>query len=889
MQVANSKKKGTNKAIVSAVKNRGQAKNSKNQLLKKIAQYERRDLFMEMRTSYMGLEHEDAQSRLEEYGPNIVASQQPTPWYKMLAHAFINPFVLVLLFLAAVSWATGDHEATIVMVVMVSFSVGISFVQEYKSQQAAIELKEMIENTANVKREGEAKEIPMDEIVPGDIVLLQTGDMIPADAILLTSKDLFINQSSMTGESYPVEKRILDDLDEDEQVKWDEIDVIDAPNVLFMGTDVLSGHGEILITKTGAQTMFGDIAAKVTGSKGKTAFDVGLTKVSRLLLGMVAVLFPVVLGINWFTKGSFMDAFFFAIAVAVGLTPEMLPMIVNTNLAKGAVALSKEKVIVKDLSAIQNLGSMDILCTDKTGTITEDRVVLMEHVDPLGNDNNDVLDAGFINSNYSTGWKNLMDNAVIEYFEKQERVEPYENIKKVDEIPFDFSRRVLSVVVKANGQNLMVTKGAVEEMDDISTHVMIDGERVKITPERLEQMQAVNLQMNLKGMRVLTVATRILTEDELEDFDQSMERDLTIVGFIGFLDPAKESAKTAIHSLQEHGVTVKVLTGDNAVVAKKVCEDVGIPVDHYLLGTDIEQMEDEDLFKATKDTHLFAKLNPMQKARIIDLLRAGGHTVGFMGDGINDAPSLRAADVGISVDTAADITKDASTIILLEKSLQVLETGVIEGRKVFSNMMKYIRITLSSNFGNVFSVLVASAFLPFLPMLSIQLLTLNLIYDISQLTIPWDHVDEEELAKPVKWGTQGLGKFALSVGPISSIFDITTFIVLWFVFQYNTPAHQANFQAGWFAVSLATQAMAFHILRTKKLPFVKSRASLAIFLSTVGAFFVGSLLNFTALGGLVNLSRLPYVFYAWWLLIVLAYIVLLQIGKNFYYERLLKE
>jgi len=861
---------------------KGQIKTKKNEDLKKIAQYERRDLFMEMRTSFMGLEYEDAQARLEEYGPNIIAANQPNPWYKMLFHAFLNPFVLVLIFLAIISFATGDYEAAAVMLIMVAFSVGISFVQEYKGQKASIELHEMIENTALVKREGEDKEIPMDEIVPGDIVLLRTGDMVPADAVLLTSKDLFINQSSFTGESFPVEKNLLENVEE--EINWEKVDTLDVPNLLFMGSDVLSGHGEVLITRTGENTLFGDIAEKVTGAKGKTAFDKGLNRVSRLLLIMVAVLFPVVLVLNWYTKNSFEEAFFFAIAVAVGLTPEMLPMIVNTNLAKGAVALSKEKVIVKNLPAIQNLGAMDILCTDKTGTITEDRVVLMEHVDLHGEYSEDVLNAAYINSAYQTGWKNLMDTAVLDYFEKEEREEPYENLKKVDEIPFDFSRRLLSVVVKANGQNLMVTKGAVEEMEAITTHVMEDGQRIRITPEKLEMMKAVNMEMNLKGMRVLTVAQRILTEDELDNFDQSMESKLTVVGFIGFLDPAKKSAAKAIASMQNHGVVVKVLTGDNAIVAKKVCEDVGIPVKHYYNGVDIDAMDDEELTKAAKDTHLFAKLNPMQKARIIELLKAGGHTVGFMGDGINDAPSLRSADVGISVDTAADITKDASTIILLEKSLEVLETGIIEGRKVFTNMMKYIKITLSSNFGNVFSILVASAFLPFLPMMSIQILLQNLIYDIAQLLIPWDNVDESEIQRPVQWATEGLTKFTLIIGPISSIFDITTFAVMWFVFGYATLGQQDMFQAGWFGVGLATQSLAFHILRTRKLPFVKSNASLPVYCATFGAMFAGGLILLTPLGSFFGLGLLPTNYWFYWLAIVLGYLLLLELGKNLYYK-----
>ena len=857
---------------------------TKNDELKQLAQFEREKLFAQLGTSFTGLDTDIAQERLDEYGYNIVATAQETPWYIIIWHAIRNPFIFVLAFLALVSFVTGDAQAGFYMCLMITLSAVVSFTQEFKSQKASIALREMIENTTNVKRDGEHREIPMDEVVPGDIIKLRTGDMIPADSILLSSKDLFINQASLTGESFPVEKKLPEELDEDEQVEWKNISSLDAPNILFMGTDVLSGTGEILIVKTGRTTMFGGIAQKATTNKTTSAFQMGLTRVSKLLLILVAIMFPIVFAINWWTKGQPLDAFFFAVAVAVGLTPEMLPMIVNTNLAKGAVALSKEKVIVKELAAIQNLGAMDILCTDKTGTITEDRVVMVEHVNAQGFKADEVLDAAFINSEYQTGWQNLMDIAVIQYFKKKKHQLPYEKIVKVDEIPFDFSRRLLSVVVEVDGVNLQVTKGAVEEMQAICTHVLENGVRVPITEEKLAEMRKVNIEMNMNGMRVLTVAERILSDEELEDFDKTSERDMTLIGFVGFLDPAKKSAAKAIESLHDYGVTVKVLTGDNAIVAQKVCEDVGINANHYLLGADIDLLSDEELFNQAQDTHLFAKLTPMQKARIIELLRKV-HTVGFMGDGINDAPSLRAADVGISVDTAADITKDASTIILLEKSLQVLETGVVEGRKIFSNMMKYIRITLSSNFGNVFSVLIASAFLPFLPMLSIQLLTLNLIYDISQLVIPWDNVDTEEIAQPVKWGTRGLAKFALIVGPVSSIFDITTFIVLWFVFNFSTLSYAPFFQAGWFAVSLGTQALAFHVLRTQKIPFIQSFASLPVILSTLGAFAAGALIVFSPIGKIISMSHLPEYFWIWWLGIIVCYILLLQLVKKIYYKK----
>lgn len=536
---------------------------------------------------------------------------------------------------------------------------------------------------------------------------------------------------------------------------------------------------------------------------------------------------------------------------------------------------------MKELASIQNLGSMDVLCTDKTGTITEDRVVLVQHLDPLGNENEQVLDLAFMNSTYQTGWKNLMDIAVINYFEEQDRKLPYQSVQKIDEIPFDFSRRRLTVVMKTDEHQLMITKGAVEEMSTICKYVEINGEIMELTPEIRQQLQTVNEKMNRQGMRVITVAVRRDAHDEAI-YSTDDEKDMTLIGFMGFLDPAKASAKPAIKSLQQHGVTVKVLTGDNAIVAQKVCQDVGIPAEDYLLGNQVDEMSDEELYRAAESINLFAKLNPMQKSRIIESLQDKGHTVGFMGDGINDAPALRKADVGISVDTAADITKDASSIILLEKSLAVLENGVIEGRRVFSNMMKYIKITISSNFGNVFSILVASAFLPFLPMLSIQLLLQNLIYDIAQLTIPWDNVDEEELHVPTKWETKGLLKFTVCIGPISSVFDIITFLVMWFVFGANTIASQNLFQTGWFMIGLTTQALVVLMVRTKKIPFIQSRPAPQVFISLLMAVVVGIIVVVTPIAEQFDFVHLPSSYWLWYVGIVVVYMLATQLGKVIY-------
>ncbi len=850
-------------------------KKSKDNDLKKLARLSEKKVMINYQTSPSGLSEQMASKRLAEYGPNEVATQRPTPWFVLLIEAFKDPFVYVLALLMVVSALTNDFEASLVMGVMILLSVGIRFIQEYRSQKASLALKELIETTCGITRDGVTTEIPIDEVVPGDIVNLSTGDMIPADARFIWTKDLFVNQASLTGESMPVEKLVK------VEEPTEEDTALDLANLAFMGTDVLSGQGRAIILKTGNDTFFGDIASNVSEKRGETSFDRGVKNVSKVLIRFMVVMVPIVFLLNGLTKGDWGQAFFFAIAVAVGLTPEMLPMIITSNLAKGAIKMSKKKVIVKELNAIQNLGAMDILCTDKTGTITEDHVVLVKHVSPIGDNCKKVLDLAFLNSNYQTGWKNLMDHAVINYYEENKLAQKIGHVEKIDEIPFDFSRRRLTVAVNNEGHQLMITKGAVEEMMKICSHVEINDEVVPLTESLREKMLTVSVDMNQDGMRVLGVAYKKDVHDTAI-YSIADENEMILAGFMGFLDPAKKSSITAIKSLHEHGVTVKVLTGDNEIVSQKVCKDVGIEVGQVLLGNEIETMSDEALMEASEKVNLFAKLNPMQKARIIALLQKKGHTVGFMGDGINDAPALRKADVGISVDTAADITKEASSIILLEKSLTVLEDGVLEGRTVFGNMMKYIKMTVSSNFGNVFSVLVASAFLPFLPMLSIQLLVQNLIYDVAQLTIPWDRMDEEDLMKPAKWNTGNLMKFTLSIGPISSIFDILTFLLMYFVFHANTVGNQALFHSGWFVIGLITQTVVVHIIRTKKIPFIQSMASIPVTISTICVIAIAILIPDTALGGFFDFVPLPMAYWKWMVLIVLAYGVAVQLVKTIY-------
>ncbi|MER2132269.1 MAG: magnesium-translocating P-type ATPase [Carnobacterium inhibens] len=852
-------------------------KKSKNNQLKELGYLKEEAVLKQLKSNALGLSNQEAEKRLEEFGLNEVAAQKPVSWYQLVFQAFKDPFIYVLTLLLVVSAATKDFEASIVMAMMILFSAGLHFIQEYRSQKASLALKELIETTCAVTRDGVTKEIPIDEVVPGDIVTLSTGDLIPADSRLIWAKDLFVNQSSMTGESMPIEK--LASLKK--EIEDSQLTALDFPNLLFMGTDVLSGQGKVVVVKTGEDTLFGDIAAQSSKSRGETSFDRGVKNVSKLLIRFMLVMVPIVFLINGISKGDWSEAFFFSIAVAVGLTPEMLPMIITSNLAKGAITMSKKKVIVKELNAIQNLGAMDVLCTDKTGTITEDKVVLVQHVNPVGEESNRVLELTYMNSNYQTGWKNVMDHAVIEYFNENREENELEKIEKIDEIPFDFSRRRLTVAVKAGDQQLMITKGAVEEMLKVCRYVELNDEIIPLTPELQKTMEEVSIKMNKEGMRALGVAYKQNVYDSAV-YSIKDESDMILVGFMGFLDPPKQSSITAIKSLHKHGVNVKVLTGDNEIVAQKICKDVGIQVDRAILGTELESMTDTELMDATEEVNLFAKLNPTQKSRIIGLLQQKGHTVGFMGDGINDAPALRTADVGISVDTAADITKEASSIILLEKSLTVLEDGVLEGRTVFGNMMKYIKMTISSNFGNVFSVLVASAFLPFLPMLSIQLLVQNLIYDVAQLTIPWDKMDPEDLMKPAKWGTSDLLKFTFSIGPISSIFDILTFILMWFVFQANTVQDAALFHTGWFVIGLITQTVVVHVIRTKKIPFIQSRASMSVILSTLAVVVAAILIPGSTFGTFFDFVALPETYWKWMILIVLSYIAMVQVVKSIY-------
>ena len=726
------------------------------------------ELLRQLRTAASGLTQSEAESRARSTGPNEVAQEKPQGWPVRLLKIIVNPLVILLTVLSGVSFATGDARAGTVMAMMVVLSVGLRFWQEARAGAAAAKLKAMIHVTATVIRDGKANEIPLRDLVPGDIIQLAAGDMIPGDLRVLSCKDLFVSQGSLTGESLPIEKFC----DPDTTTASSPTEL---KNICFMGTSVESGTARAAVVTTGIQTYFGSMASSITGERAETSFDQGINRFTWLMIRLMAVMVPLVFLLNGFTKHDWKSAFLFAMAVAVGLTPEMLPMVVSVCLAKGALAMSRRKVIVKRLNSIQNFGGMDILCTDKTGTLTEDRVVLMRHCDVGGREDDYVLLFGYLISIFQTGLKNLLDRAILDSpdFHGKELVEKY---KKVDEIPFDFTRRMMSVLVRdPEGKAILFTKGAPEEVFQRASHFELDGKLSPMDPALMVGLKQQYDSLSNDGFRVLAMATKDLPGKEVCSLAD--EHDLVLRGYVAFLDPPKKTAGPALEALHQHGVAVKILTGDNQFISRKVCKDVGLVPDPMLLGADVEKMSDPELAEAAVKTALFARLSPAHKERVIRALRGEGHVVGFLGDGINDAPALRAADVGISVDTATDIAKESADLILLEKDLMVLEGGVTEGRKVFANILKYIRMGASSNFGNMFSVVGASAFLPFLPMAPIQVLTNNLLYDFSQVPIPTDAVDEEQVSRPRPWDIGEIKRFIFFIGPISSIFDCTTFFV----------------------------------------------------------------------------------------------------------------
>lgn len=878
-----------------------------NNIMDKLTDFSTQDIkevFIALNTTQEGLDSVEAELRLDMYGTNQIAHERTDPWFVQLLKAFINPFIGVLIFLAGVSLvmdvilaAPEDRSwsTAIVITTMVTISGLLRFIQEFRSSKASEKLKALVHTTASVVRSDTGKhEIEMAEIAPGDIIHLAAGDMIPADVRVISSKDLFVSQSSLTGESEPVEKydKLKRNVNQQKSISLSDLD-----NICFMGTNIVSGSAVAVVLSTGNNTYFGSMAKSLVGQRALTSFDKGVNSVSWLLIRFMFVMVPIVFLVNGFTKGDWVEALLFAISIAVGLTPEMLPMIVTTNLAKGAVAMAKRKTVVKRLNAIQNFGAMDILCTDKTGTLTMDKIVLERHLDIHGNVDDRVLRHAYLNSFYQTGLRNLMDVAILEFGAKK----GFENLekiyRKVDEIPFDFTRRRMSVVLKNGGdKRQLVTKGAAEEMLSICSYAEYKGEVVPLTDDIREEVKEMVKQLNREGMRVLAIAQKNNVPHE-EVFGVKDETEMVLMGYIGFLDPPKETAASAIKALNDYGVEVKILTGDNKIVTEKICKEVGLSVENILLGSHIDSMTDEELATAAENTTIFAKLSPLQKSRIIRMLQSKGHTVGYMGDGINDAAALRDADVGISVDTAVDIAKESADIILLEKSLMVLEEGVIEGRKTFGNIIKYIKMTASSNFGNMFSVLAASAFLPFLPMMPIQILFLNLIYDISCTAMPWDNIDEDFLKIPRKWDASSIGKFMLWIGPTSSVFDITTYILMFFVIcpsvfggafganGVNSALFISLFNAGWFVESLWSQTLVIHMIRTPKIPFIQSRASTPVMLFTSAGIAVGTIIPYTSFGKLLGMYPMPITYFPWLIGMILCYLLLATFLKSMYIRR----
>ncbi|MGW1866235.1 magnesium-translocating P-type ATPase [Streptomyces mauvecolor] len=844
-----------------------------------------------------GLCRAEVLDRQERHGLNVVAQERAPRWYAQLARAYANPFIAVLVLLAAVMyWQDPADPGVVILSVMVTVGGLLRFWQEFRSGRAADALKKLVTTTTAVQRRSgrgaltTTVEIPMDQVVPGDMVKLGAGDLIPADLRLVTAKDLMVSQAALSGESLPVAK--ADARSGEDNRSPSSTDPVDADNLCLMGTSVTSGTATGVVVATGADTYFGSMAGSLVGERPQTNFDHGVRKVSFLLIRFMLVMVPVVFAINGITKGDWDEAFLFAIAVAVGLTPEMLPMVVSANLARGAVAMAKKKVVVKRLNAIQNLGAMDVLCTDKTGTLTEDRIVLDRYLDVHGHEDNEVLEYGYLNSHFQTGLRNLMDQAVIDRVDEAEEVVVDARFSMVDEIPFDFARRRMSVVLHRKGllgaagrpEHILITKGAVEEVLGLCTHMRDRGEQVELTDQLRWHVTRTAEDHNRQGLRVLAVATRTIPKAR-DTYTVADESGLTLVGFLAFLDPPKADAAAALRGLADNGIAVKVITGDNELVAARVCADVGIEVGTVVTGPELDALNEAALRRLTADTTVFAKVNPIQKARIVRALQAEGHTVGFLGDGINDAAALRDADVGVSVDTAVDIAKESADIILLEKDLTVLEQGVVQGRTTFGNTIKYIKMTASSNFGNVFSVLVASAFIPFQPMLAIMLLVQNLVYDIAQLATPWDRMDEEYLRKPRNWDAKGIGRYMVTIGPISSIFDIAMFVIMWNVFGANSEDNQALFQSGWFIEGLLSQTLIVHMIRTRKIPFIQSRATWPVMVMTILAVATGLYLPFSPLAATLGFVPVPMSYFPWLVGVLLAYCTLTQLVKGWYARR----
>ncbi len=836
-----------------------------------------------------GLTEAEALNRLEVYGKNETAHEKAPSWFGQLTQAFINPFVGILVLLAVASFITeyifappGEQDLTVVIIIgtLVLISVLLTFIQEYQANRAADQLLSMIQNTTMIERQDQGRiELVTTCLVPGDIVYLSAGDIIPADVRILSVNNLSINEAALTGESLPVEKQaeaLIDNI---------KPNALDLPNIGYMGTNVVSGAAKTVVIATGGSTYFGSMSRELVGHHPPTSFDLGIRNVSMLLIRFMAIMVPIIFLISGFVQGDWFNALLFGLAVAVGLTPEMLPTIITANLAKGTIEMARSKTIIKRLSAIQNLGAMNVLCTDKTGTLTYDTVAMESFLNVEGKTDPQVYKYTYLNSYHQTGLRNPLDEAVLSHQQAEEMSSAELDYSKVGEIPFETARRRMSVVVEnREGENLLICKGAVDEMLAASKQIKFKDEIVPLTNELEEQVRDLAVQANSDGLRVLLVAYKKI-ENVGPNYGPEDEENLILTGLIGFLDPPKETAGAAIQALNKLEVEVLVITGDNEIATRRICKEIGFPVKGLIQGSEIETVSDHELGQIVEKNNVFVRTTPLQKSRIVSAIKSNGHTVGFLGDGINDALALRDADVGISVDNAVGIAKESAEIILLEKSLMILEEGVRKGRHVFGNIMKYIKMTVSSNFGNVFSVLVASIFIPFPPMLPLHLLVQNLLYDISQISIPWDNVDEEYLERPQKWNPRSIARFTIYIGPVSSIFDFTTFALLWYVYGASTGAEQSFFHSGWFVLGLLSQTMIVHMIRTRKIPFIESAAARPVLIMTGLVMLIGLVIPFTPFGQAVGFIALPLSFFGWLFLTLIAYFIVMQAVKTIYLRR----
>ena len=856
-------------------------KKEDNELLNKYSEISKKtkeEVLKEYNTSENGITENKATELLEKNGPNVVVKNEKKSRLYFLFNSFKDKFIIILIVLAVINYFLSDALSTYIILGIAVISALIRYFQDYSVYKFNQELKAKMYTTTNVVRGEKEKEIRVEKVVPGDIVHLSAGSMIPADIMLIDSKDLFVNQSVFTGESVPVEKVA--------QNTNDAKEIFSIPNICLMGSSVVSGRATGVVIDTGFTTYLGRMSKEVETKKEPTNFEKGMNNITKMLIRYMLVVSVAVFVIYGFIRKDWLEAILFALSVAVGITPSMLPMIVNVNLTRGTKVLAKKKTLVKNINSIQNLGAIDVLCTDKTGTLTEDKIVLQKYIDVNGNEDTSILEYAYLNSYFGTGMKNLVDRAIITYGNEKNVKEIVNDYTKIDEIPFDYTRKRMSVVVKSNKNNgyRMFTKGALEEILKVCTKVKYNGHVNELTPEMVEIVEQKAKEYAVQGMQVIAIASKREYRG-VNVFNVSDEANMTFIGFVAFLDPAKKDVKSTLKKLKNIGITTKILTGDNPYAANNICNLVGLENKETLLGTDIDKMSDEELAKKVEEVNVFARMNPLQKERVVKQLKNNGHVVGYMGDGVNDSPSLHIADVGISVNTATDIAKEAADIILLERSLKVIYEGVLEGRRVYGNIIKYMKMALSSDFGDVFSIVIASIFLPFLPLLPIQMLLQDFLYDISQIAIPYDDVDKEFLEKPKKWSTKGISKFMNVMGITSSLIDVLAFLGFWFLFGYNA-SKETFFQTAWFVECLISETMIIHYVRTAKRPFIESRANKWLTLGTFGTI-IGTILTPILLHNIpsFHFEILPLKYYGFVILLLAIYSVLVEIIKKIYIKK----